>query len=142
MFYSRITPIVLVVATSAFWIVAMGFLLLSSQEKQNEECSHSWEKIRNFTQETIQLRAGAERINDRSAELEVKYKESTEKLKRLGAPSAAVMEESHLPFEAAAEAAPGESWQFEFGGETYALLLLAIEQNPPGARISFRRLPS
>jgi predicted nuclease with TOPRIM domain len=85
----------------------MGFLLLSSREKQNEELSRSREKIRNFTQETIRLRAGAERLKGRSAELEAKYQEAAEKLKRLGPPPAAVMEESHLPFGEAAEAVPG-----------------------------------
>ncbi len=177
-FYSRKTLIVWVAAASAFWIAAMGFLLLSSRERRSEERSRSRETIRNFTQETIRLRAEAEGLKGRSAELEAKYKEAAEKLKRLGSPAAAVMEESRLPFGEAAEAvpgrlfitvarvaggraririaeliggkqanretslAPGESWQFTFGGETYALLLHAIEQSPPGARISIRKLPS
>jgi len=36
--------------------------------------------------------------------------------------------------------APGESWRFDYAGETYALLLHALSPKPPGARISVRKL--
>ena len=106
-FYFRKTPIVWVAAASSLWIAAMGFFLISSRERRSEELSRDREKNRNFAQETIRLRAEAERLKGRSAELEAKYKEVAEKLKRLGPPPAAVMEESRLPFGEAAEAVPG-----------------------------------